>query len=193
MVVTAEGAYAGGAWPHMAVWVDGNEVFATDVTTTEWTDYGFWFNAPAGTAEVRLYFTNDYYQNGEDRNLFIEKVIVPCDATPPANGGTLAAQFDYFSTWPTGYCARLSLTNNGTVPTTSWHAVIDTGTGYTFTSWNPNYPNSTGIHNAYSVNGVNSIIQGGQTLPVDHQHGFCVENGAPPPPPPSLVSLTASY
>lgn len=191
MVVTAEGAFGGGAWPHMSVRVNGTEVFAADVTTTEWTDYGFWFNAPSGNAEVRIYFTNDYYQNGEDRNLFIEKVIFPCHASAPS-GGTLAAQFEYFSTWPTGYCARLVLTNNGTAATSSWQAVIDTGAGYTFSSWNPTFPNSTGFHTLNSVANVNSVIQPGQTVPVDQRPGFCAEFGTTPTPP-DLVTLSASY
>lgn len=191
MVVTAEGTYAGGAWPRMSVRVNNTEVFATDVTSTDWTDYGFWFNAPAGSAQVRIYFTNDYIQGTQDRNLFIEKVVIPCHATPPT-GGNLAAQLESFSTWPTGYCSRLRLTNNAMVPTSRWTAVINTGTAPTYTSWNPNYANSAGNHTANSVNGVNSVILAGQTLAIDKRHGFCVETGSGAPPTPT-VSVTPFF
>ncbi len=191
LVVTAEGSYAGGQWPRMSVRVNGVEVFNTEVNSPDWTDYGFWFNAPAGNAQVRIYFTNDYLQGGQDRNLFIEKVILPCHATPPS-GGNLVAQLENFSTWPTGYCARLRLTNNAMVPTTGWSAVINTGTAPTYTSWNPSYPNSAGIHNVSSVSGLNSVILAGQTLAVDKRHGFCVETGGGAPPTPT-VSATPFY
>jgi len=116
---------------------------------------------------------------------------------PPAGtggtGGTggsanLVSTFDYFSTWGTGYCARLQLTNTGTVATTGWTAVLNTGSGPVNSSFNPTFSNGTGLHTLSGVANVNAIIQPGQTVPVGQRPGFCVQSSGAPPSP-ILVSL----
>ena len=81
MTVRAAGSYANG-WPHMVVTVGAVEVFNGDVTSGEWNDYNMTFDAPVGTYEVRIHFTNDYYSGpSSDRNLYVDKAIVPCNGT----------------------------------------------------------------------------------------------------------------
>lgn len=82
MTVTAAGENGAG-WPNMLVTVGGVPVFSTTVASTEWTDYTFPFPAPVGPAEVRIRFTNDYYQPPVDRNLLIDKATVQCSADAP--------------------------------------------------------------------------------------------------------------
>ena len=106
----------------MRVTVGGAQVYTTTVNSATWTDYTFTFNAPSGDAEVRVYFTNDFYQPPQDRNLLLDKVTVACGAAPD----TLTANLDVFTVWESGFCARLALTNNGENPTTDWTVEVDT-------------------------------------------------------------------
>lgn len=85
ITVRAQSTPAAGQWARMRVSIAGNEVFNTFVTSSSWTDYTFTYQAPSGTQEVRIAFDNDYYQNGEDRNLHVDKLTVAC--TPVVDGG----------------------------------------------------------------------------------------------------------
>jgi hypothetical protein len=62
----------------MVVSVGGVTIGQTSVTSTSWTAYKFTFSASAATQEIRVTFDNDYYANGEDRNLLVDKVGVSC-------------------------------------------------------------------------------------------------------------------
>jgi len=85
MTVRAAGSLAGGAWPDMRVDVNGTPVFATTVNSASWADYSFSYPAPVGAMEVRIYFTNDYYDGpSNDRNLYIDKAVMECSATDPS-------------------------------------------------------------------------------------------------------------
>jgi cysteine-rich repeat protein len=70
----------------MTVTVNGAQVFETTVNSESWTDYTFSFDAAAGVAEVRVNFTNDYYQSPNDRNLLLDKVTVLCEDIGPTCG-----------------------------------------------------------------------------------------------------------
>ena len=50
----------------MEVWIDGKPVKSLTVNGT----------VPAGSHRVAIVFTNDYYKNGQDRNLYVDKVTV---------------------------------------------------------------------------------------------------------------------
>lgn len=102
MTVRAQGQYAAGAWPNMRVTVGGVQVFSGAISASAWTDYTITFSAPSGNAEVRVYFTNDYYQAGPpvvDRNLFVDKVtlaVSQCNPPPMAiNLGAVNNETDY--------------------------------------------------------------------------------------------------
>ena len=53
------------------------------VNSTTFAAYTFSFTAVAGTSELRIQFTNDANQNGEDRNLYVDRVEISCGITPP--------------------------------------------------------------------------------------------------------------
>jgi endoglucanase len=78
LTVVAKGAIAAGVWPHMVVTVNGVRVGEATVSVTNWTQYAFRFNASAGTQEIRVVFDNDATTSTEDRNLFVDKVMVGC-------------------------------------------------------------------------------------------------------------------
>lgn len=87
-VITAvvRGSSAGGAAPNMVITVGGQQVYATGVGSSTWTEYSFAFEAQAGEQEIRIAFTNDYYQNGQDRNLYVDKLTVGCGVGLCGNG-----------------------------------------------------------------------------------------------------------
>jgi len=82
--VIARGQAAGGAtlpWgasPHLVVTLDGEPVYTYSVTSSAWTQYSFNLEAPAGVHELQIHFDNDYLQNGQDRNLLVDKLIISC-------------------------------------------------------------------------------------------------------------------
>lgn len=78
MTVVARGASAVGVAPTMVVSIGGAQVFSTSIPSPEWAEYSFNVEAPAGPHEVRVRFTNDYYQNGQDRNLFVDELSIGC-------------------------------------------------------------------------------------------------------------------
>ena len=85
MTISAAGSPANGIWPHMSVVVNGMVVFAATVASASWNDYDFSFTTIAGTHEVRIYFTNDFYGGtSNDRNLYIDKATVACTMSTPS-------------------------------------------------------------------------------------------------------------
>jgi len=84
ITVIARGQSAGGATPpygaapHMVVTVDGEYVYSYSVTTLAWTAFSFNLEARAGAHEIQIHFDNDFFQNGQDRNLLVDKLIIDC-------------------------------------------------------------------------------------------------------------------
>ncbi len=93
ITVAAKGDQASGA-PRMRVSVGGQSLGEVDVPATAWTSYSFNYNAPSsGARTIEVAFINDYYANGLDRNLHVDKVSVQCNATggtggSPSTGGS---------------------------------------------------------------------------------------------------------
>jgi hypothetical protein len=85
VTVRARGQSANGVAPRMVVRVGGVVVGDLFVTATTYTDYPFTFLASGGPQEIRVEFTNDFYQPPQDRNLFLDKVTVECADEVPAN------------------------------------------------------------------------------------------------------------
>ncbi len=167
MVVTAA-AEEGAGWPDMFITVGGVPLPVTTVTSEVWDDYLYTFNAPTGSAEVRIYFTNDYYEPPVDRNLLIDKVTMPCD---DGKIDLLVTSINVFDDWGAGYCANLEITNNGTSPTTDWSVVIDSQDSDIYEFWNTTYIDGTGQHTIGTV-GWNATIEPGSTYITT---GFCAE------------------
>lgn len=74
--VIAHGSLAAGVWPNMNVLVNGVVVGSATVDSATYGSYFFSIDAPIGTANLAVQFTNDYFQNGEDRNLYIDAIKV---------------------------------------------------------------------------------------------------------------------
>ena len=78
--VVARGQFANGVAPNMVVTVGGTQIYSTSVTSNNWAEYTFVADVDWGLQELRIQFTNDYYQNGEDRNLFVDRITIDeCD------------------------------------------------------------------------------------------------------------------
>jgi YVTN family beta-propeller protein len=76
--VYARGSVAASVWPNMVVSVGGVTVGNATVNTTSYAPYQFVMTAAAGAAELRVQFTNDLNQNGQDRNLYVDRVEISC-------------------------------------------------------------------------------------------------------------------
>lgn len=77
VTVRAFGQSALGVWPHMIVRVDNQVIGDLNVQATTYSPYQFYYAAPAsGPRQVSVSFDNDYYQNGEDRNLFLDALSI---------------------------------------------------------------------------------------------------------------------
>jgi hypothetical protein len=74
--VSAYGQSAVGVWPHMIVKVGNQTIGSTTVNATTYTPYEFSFDPSAGSQTVSVSFDNDYYQNGQDRNLYVDSVAI---------------------------------------------------------------------------------------------------------------------
>jgi hypothetical protein len=78
IAVTARGSSAGGVFPRMLVSVGGVLVGTVTVSSTTMREYTFDVTRAAGAAELRVAFDNDAIVGSEDRNLYLDKVIVRC-------------------------------------------------------------------------------------------------------------------
>ncbi|MES2664331.1 MAG: cellulase family glycosylhydrolase [Pseudomonadota bacterium] len=74
ITVVAKGNYAAGAWPQMQVSVAERTIDTVSVNSDVWKSFTFTTSNQVGTLPIRIAFTNDYYANGEDRNLTVKSV-----------------------------------------------------------------------------------------------------------------------
>jgi cellulase/cellobiase CelA1 len=145
--------------------------------------------APVGSSEVRIYFTNDYYQRPVDRNLLIDKATLLCNGEGTVPGSLVAAVLVH-DDWGTGYCAHLDITNNGAVPTTDWTVVIDSFDSNVNQYWNTPAISGTGTHTVKWTYDWNRVIAPGSTY---SQTGFCALRVAGTNTMPSIVSVVGVY
>lgn len=75
--IDARADYAN-AWPQMQVWLDGKPVSTITVESNQTGAYFLQLNGTKGMHVLDIAFINDYYNSTskEDRNLYIEKVII---------------------------------------------------------------------------------------------------------------------
>jgi endo-1,3-1,4-beta-glycanase ExoK len=73
--VRARGQFGGGAWPHLVVRIDDRPIGDAIVDGTSYESFEFAADA-SGTHDVSVWFDNDYYEGGEDRNLFVDTVTI---------------------------------------------------------------------------------------------------------------------
>lgn len=74
--VSARGQQAASVWPHMVVRAGTTTIGDVYVNATTFTPYEFYYTAPAGSAAITVTFDNDFYQNGQDRNLYLDSISV---------------------------------------------------------------------------------------------------------------------
>jgi len=88
--VRAWGSPAGGVWPEMALLVDGDPVKSVTVASTNGAAYSFHAELPAGIHEIGVSFLNDALIGKEDRNLYLQQIIIRGPADPlPADANEL--------------------------------------------------------------------------------------------------------
>jgi hypothetical protein len=74
--VSMKGDAAQGVWPNMELAIDGTVVATRTVNSSAYQVYQFNIAGYGGTHQVQIRFTNDYYMNGEDRNLYVQSATV---------------------------------------------------------------------------------------------------------------------
>lgn len=82
ITVYARGSVAAKVWPNLRLSVGGVALGNVTVNTTTYVPYSFSHTAIAGPAEIRVQFTNDLNQNGQNRNLYVDRVVLSCADTP---------------------------------------------------------------------------------------------------------------
>jgi len=88
ITIRARGAQCAGA-PTAKVSIDGTAVGTFAVSATGWTDYRQTVSVPAGSHRIAVAFTNNYYQSGCNRDLFLDRVqLTTEDATTTAPAPT---------------------------------------------------------------------------------------------------------
>ncbi len=82
IVVNAYGYSAGGVAPHFRLLIDGKDAGQATVSATSPTAYTFTAPIEAGQPhQIQVYYDNDDFVNGQDRNLGVKSIVV--------NGNTL--------------------------------------------------------------------------------------------------------
>ncbi len=81
--LSAWGAPAEGIWPVVEVKADGRPAALVNVTAREPRIVAFVVRLPKGTVTLELSFINDLCRNGEDRNLFLDALLI--DREPISN------------------------------------------------------------------------------------------------------------
>jgi cellulase/cellobiase CelA1 len=132
----------------------------------------------------------DPCEEGESCNVDADCAEGTCDSGTCVVSTTseFEASIRIDSDWGSGYCATIELTNDGSLPTKGWSALVDLNGSTTSSAWSGNYsPRPDGFQ--VSNLGWNGIIQPGQTTA---QVGFCAnrQGGAAVA---EVLSATASY
>ncbi len=76
VTIRAWGSPAAGVWPEMALLIDGRALKTVTVDCAEAADHAFQVELTAGIHEVAAGFTNDAVVGREDRNLYLEQIVV---------------------------------------------------------------------------------------------------------------------
>ncbi len=87
--ISMKGDAAQGVWPEMQLVIDGTVVGTQTVDSSSYQSYAFDVAGYSGSHTVQVVFTNDYYENGEDRNLYVQSVSVSGTQSNAAVADTL--------------------------------------------------------------------------------------------------------
>ena len=67
----------------MEVRIDQTPVGTVTVDSSSWTAYMIQASISRGPHEVAIAFINDYWKNPDDRNLYVDKVTITTENSPP--------------------------------------------------------------------------------------------------------------
>lgn len=65
-------------WPRLRLSIGSTLVGTLTVDSSTWKPYALSLVAPAGTQEIRVAFDNDAVLGTEDRNLYLDQLVVGC-------------------------------------------------------------------------------------------------------------------
>jgi len=150
----------------------------TNSAASEQCDDGNTNNVDGCSNACKLPTCSDGVQNGSETG---KDCGGSCPACPPQGGMTLGIAVT--NAWPTGYCANVSVKNNGTKATTNWSAVVNTNGTTVYTTWNGTFSANSGNVTVAPLSW-NKVIQPGVT---DTSIGFCANR-----PSGSAVALPVS-
>ena len=74
--ILARGSIASGVWPNMELRIDEATKASFTVNKTTWDSYKAQVSVPSGLHDVIIAFTNDLKNLTEDRNLYVDKIII---------------------------------------------------------------------------------------------------------------------
>ena len=95
--VVARGDYAGAQWPQLELRINGSAIATTTVDSASWKTFTVTRSLASGTYQLGIVFTNDYYSPPQDRNLYVDKLVIvppggtPADTTAPTISGLAAS------------------------------------------------------------------------------------------------------
>ena len=75
LALVARGSPAEGVYPIVAISLGGKELGRVELTSSAWRTYPLPADLPHGRGDLRLTFTNDLNVAGEDRNLYLDKLV----------------------------------------------------------------------------------------------------------------------
>lgn len=152
ITVRVRGDQCNGA-PIMLVKLDGNVVFSTSITSTDWAEYSYGVNIAAGSHAFEVGMTNDYFPNDScDRNIYVDYVSLPTSTPTNAPAAIPTTEPEV-------------LPNNPTTPTTP-----------PTTPTTPTTPPSSGSSSEVSINfdgGTNAASVGMVDIVNPGPHGSC--------------------
>ena len=130
-------------------------------------------------------------QSSQNNNVYISseqefsfQVDIEMSTTPPGEG--LTTDVNINDDWGTGYCAEVSVTNNGQ-SASDWTVVFSID-GTVREMWNATYSQNGDEVTAEGVSW-NNVVNPGQSV----GFGFCAERGATPPPPTPTPTLPPTF
>jgi hypothetical protein len=74
--IEAHGSQAAGGWPVMELRIDQDAVATFDVNSKNWSSFISTKQIASGSRRVAVAFINDYYKPPEDRNLYVDKIVI---------------------------------------------------------------------------------------------------------------------
>ena len=101
--VVARGTPVDKGWPIMEVRLDQQVVASTRVESLSWTAFAFRISVgSAGSHRVAVAFTNDSYSPPQDRNLYVDKVVITALLASPPPARTITLEAETMGTKTTG-------------------------------------------------------------------------------------------